>query len=83
MIMFHYVYVLQNGSKEIRTGYALDLPRRLGEHKTEVTQDNEPWRVIYCEAYLHLSDAMRRAEYLKSIHGVKLIKQRLQRYLWR
>ena len=79
--MFHYVYVMQNENMEIRAGYALDLPRRLEEHKKELTEDNEPWHVVYCEAYLHLSDAMRRAQYLKSLQGTKLIKQRLQRYL--
>jgi len=80
MIMFHYVYVLQNDNKELQAGYTLDLARRMPEHDQE---PRRPWRLIYCEAYLHLSDAMRRAQYLKSIHGVKLLKQKLQKYLWR
>ena len=79
MTMFHYVYVLQNGENELRTGYTINVARKLEQHN----QDGQQWKVIYCEAYPHLSDAMRRAEYLKSIHGEKLIKQRLQRYLWK
>lgn len=80
MIMFHYVYVLQNDDKEIQAGYALDLSRRLPEYNQELLI---PWRLIYCEAYLHLTDAMRRVQYLKSIHGTKLLKQKLRNYLWR
>ena len=82
MTMFHYVYVLQNEAKELRTGYTLDLSKRLVEDNEPLTP-SRPWRVIYCEAYLHLSDAMRRVQYLKSIHGIKLIKQKLRQYLWR
>lgn len=77
--MFHYVYVLQSPIKEVRIGYTLDLARGISEQN----QDRRPWRVIYCEVYLHLSDAMRRVQHLKSISGAKLINQKLRSYLWR
>ena len=81
MNMFHYVYVLQNREKELRTGYTLNLAWALEQHNKKLK--DKAWQVIYCEAYPHVSDAMRRAEYLKSIHGAKLIKQRLKSYLWK
>ena len=81
--MFHYVYVLQNKEKEISTGYTLNLAWSLERHNRKPSLNNGPWQVVYCEAYPHIGDAMRRAEYLKSIHGVKLIKQRLKSYLWK
>lgn len=83
MTMFHYVYVLQNPNQEVRTGYTLNLALMLEQHNQELPANNKKWKVVYCEAYPHISDAIRRAEYLKSIHGVKLIKQKLQRYLWK
>ena len=83
MNIFHYVYVLQNRDKELCTGYTLNLAWSLERQNKATATNNGPWKVIYCEAYPHVSDAVRRAEYLKSIHGTKLIKQRLQRYLWK
>ncbi len=81
MNMFHYVYVLQNQDKELKTGYTLNLAVKLNQHNQEA--DSKKWKLIYCEAYPHITDAVRRAEYLKSIQGTKLIKQRLQSYLSR
>lgn len=77
--MFHYVYVLQNKDKELCTGYTLNLAWKLEQHN----KDSRQWKVIYCEAYPHVDDAVRRAKYLKSIDGITLIKQKLQRYLWK
>jgi len=81
--MFHYVYVLQNNDKELRTGYTLNLAWKLEQYNKDPAENKQQWKVIYCEAYPHVSDAVRRAEYLQSIHGAKLIKQKLQRYLWK
>lgn len=82
MTMFHYVYVMQNEDKELRTGYTVELSRQMAEQYQESLKPSF-WRVIYCEVYLHVSDAIRRAQYLKSISGTKLLKQRLRKYLWR
>ncbi len=84
--MFHYVYVLENKNKGLYIGYTENLERRLLEHnqgRNKSTKHGRPWRIIYCEACLHINDAKRREEYLKTNQGSRLLKRRLRNYLFK
>jgi len=80
-----YNYVLQslqNGNLYI--GYTDDLKRRLREHNNgsnTSTKSAIPWKVIYYEACIVESDAIRREQYLKTSQGKRLLKLRLRDYL--
>ena len=81
--MFH-AYVLQSLKyDELYIGYTDDLKRRLKEHNqggTPSTKRYMPWKVIYYEACLHKTDAMRREKYFKTSQGRRLFKRRLKEY---
>lgn len=82
--MFHYVYLLENGSGEHRyVGYTTDLRTRLAEHnkgKNSSTKPYIPWRIIHYEAYLNEKDAKRREKYLKTSQGMRLLQRMIKEY---
>ena len=77
-----YVYIL----KSVRTGKLYkgstsDLRTRVNGHnsgKTKSTRAGRPWRLIYYEAFLNKSDALREEKFLKSGKGKERIKYLFQ-----
>ena len=73
-----YVYIL----KSVRTGKLYkgstgDLRTRIGGHnsgKTKSTKASRPWKLIYYEAFLSKSDALREEKFLKSGKGKERVK---------
>lgn len=85
-IMFFYIYVLlslKNG--ELYVGFSNDLKQRIEEHNQGLnvsTKRYMPWKLIYYEACLNQTDAMRRERYLKTNKGARLLKRRLKEYFY-
>ncbi len=83
--MFYYTYILQsqkNGSLYI--GYTSDLRKRLGEHnsgKSKATKPYLPYKLIFYEAFLNMSDAKNREEYLKGGYGRRTINAMIKIFL--
>ncbi|MFQ6049888.1 MAG: GIY-YIG nuclease family protein [Candidatus Paceibacterales bacterium] len=77
----YYVYFLLLKNKQIYTGTAKNLKRRIYEHKNgkvRSTKNKRPIKLIHYEAYLLKSDALRREKFLKTTEGKRLIKQQLR-----
>jgi len=65
-------------------GFTKDLKLRFEQHKkgvVEATKDRRPLKLVYYEACLDQSDAIKREKYLKTYHGKMFIKRRLKSYL--
>ena len=81
-----YNYVLQSiKGGQLYIGFTNDLNRRLAEHNQGLnfsTKGARPWKIIYYEACLYKDDAVRREGYLKTTQGGRLLKRRLQCYLY-
>ena len=80
-----YVYVLRSQMDSgFYIGYTNDLRARLRQHKAGkccATAHRNPWKLIYCEAYLNQADAMGRERFLKSGAGRGFLKAQLRNYL--
>ena len=81
---FYFVYVLwSEQDNQMYTGYSAHLALRLqAHHKGEVpsTAHRRPLHLIYYEACLEQSDALRREKYLKTHYGKMFLKNRLKSY---
>jgi putative endonuclease len=81
----YYTYVLQSlKDGQFYAGFAEDLKLRFEHHskgRIESTRQRRPLKLIYCEACLHIEDAMRRERYFKTYHGRMFVKRRLKSYL--
>ena len=81
-----YTYILQSKKNgEMYIGYTSDLKRRVKEHNQGLnfsTKRYIPWEIIYYEACIEQSDAIRRERYLKTTQGNRLIKRRMRDYLY-
>ena len=80
-----YTYVLQSQKDEgFYAGFTENLKLRFEQHNkslVESTKDRRPLKLIYYEACISKSDAIRREKYLKSYHGKMFLKKRLKSYL--
>ena len=81
----YYTYVLYSKKdKECYTGFTKNLKLRFEKHNkglVESTKHRRPFELVYYEACLDRSDAIRREKYLKSFHGKMFLKRRLKSYL--
>ncbi len=81
----YYTYVLQSQKdKQFYTGFTEDLKLRFEQHSkglVESTKDRTPLKLVYYEACLDKSDAIKREKNLKSYQGRMFLKRRLKSYL--
>jgi len=80
-----YTYVLQS-KKDMHfyVGFTKDLKLRFEQHKkglVEATVNRRPLKLVYYEACLEQSDAVRREKYLKTYLGKLFLRKRLKSYL--
>jgi len=79
-----YIYVLESLKNNTwYIGKTADLRRRLKEHAQKLNRSTKryaPWKLIYYEACLNERDASRREKWLKTTHGARMLKTRLQEY---
>jgi len=80
-----YVYVLRSEKDHMfYVGYTHDLKKRVMEHQSgqvKSTCNRTPFTLIYYEACLNRTDAIKREKYLKTAWGKRYIKNRLKGYL--
>ena len=80
----YYVYVLQSlKDKELYTGFAVDLEKRLYKHNNgsvSATKSRKPLKLIYYEVCVDKRDATHRERYLKTSWGKRYVKNRLKNY---
>ncbi|KKT75502.1 MAG: hypothetical protein UW71_C0002G0002 [Parcubacteria group bacterium GW2011_GWB1_44_7] len=81
--MFYYVYILKSlRTGKLYKGFTGNLRARIDEHnsgKTDSTRTGGPWGLIYYEAFLNKSDALREEKFLKSGKGKERIKYLFQK----
>ena len=81
----YYVYILQSMvDKNLYVGYTPNLKVRIEKHNNglvSATKKRKPLKLIYYEACLSKSDAVKREKYLKTSWGKRYIKNRLRNYL--
>ena len=77
-----YVYVLISEiDKRLYVGTTADLKKRLHNHNSGyviATKNRIPFKLLYYESYLELSDAKRREKYLKGGKGHNELKIQIQ-----
>ena len=81
-----FVYLLESEiDSSWYIGYTPKDPyKRLSIHNSGVvyhTKRKKPWKLIYFEAYVNISDALGREKFLKSGSGRTFLKKQLKNYL--
>jgi putative endonuclease len=80
-----YTYVLQSKIDEkFYTGFTKDLKKRVEEHSQGLvssTRHRRPLELIYYEACLNETDAIKREKYFKSGFGRRFLNNRIENYL--
>jgi putative endonuclease len=78
---FYYTYVLRSEKdNENYTGYTKNLKLRFEQHQkgmVESTKNRRPLKLIYYEACLNQSDALKREKHFKTHYGKMFLKNRL------
>ena len=80
----YYVYVLVNEKGKKYIGFTTDLKRRVREHNTKgnrYTSKYTKWKLVYYEAYLSKSDALKREKRLKDGRARHLLMERIENSL--
>lgn len=74
----YYVYILQSTvTGKLYKGSTEDLKERFNNHnrgKVSSTKKGKPWKLIYYEAFMNKTDALREEKFLKSGKGRERIK---------
>ncbi|MBI5817302.1 MAG: GIY-YIG nuclease family protein [Candidatus Yonathbacteria bacterium] len=82
--MFYYTYILfSRKDKKLYAGYTHDSKLRFEEHRkgyVRATENRRPLKLVYYEACLNKSDAMKREKYFKTHYGRLFLKKRLKSY---
>jgi putative endonuclease len=77
--MAYYVYILQsetNGSYYI--GFSGNPEKRLEKHNKALsgyTSRNKPWKIVYKEAFIEKSEAIKREMFLKNQKSREFIER--------
>ncbi len=74
-----YVYILESTkNKRLYVGVTNDLRRRFTEHNAGIggdyTSKNKPFKLIFYEAYLNKTDALRAEKFFKSGYGREVLE---------
>lgn len=81
----YYVYILKSRRNgKLYKGFTNNLKRRFKEHNSgnsTFTRNNDPWELIYYEAFLSEKDAKNEEKFLKSGKGKERIKYLLENLL--
>jgi putative endonuclease len=76
----HYVYCIYSSQKGFYIGYTTNINARVRSHnegKNKSTK-NKVWELVYYEAYLRKSDALRRERRLKQRgQAIRFLKERI------
>ena len=76
--IMYYVYIIYSQALDkIYKGFTGNLKNRFAEHnagKVKTTKNDSPWKLIYYEAFMNKTDAMREELFLKSGKGKERIK---------
>ncbi len=84
-IKFHYVYILRSlRDRLFYIGYSDDLRVRIQYHnvgKNISTKNRRPLELIFYEAFLSKTDALRRERYFKTTKGKVTLRQMMKEYL--
>ncbi len=79
-----FVYVLHSKKdNKLYIGYSSNLKERLKTHidgRVISTKNRRPLILIYYEAYIHIQDAKKREDFLKSGSGHRFLKNQLNNY---
>ncbi|MEK7067487.1 MAG: GIY-YIG nuclease family protein [Patescibacteria group bacterium] len=77
----HYVYILQSFKiNKLYIGSTADLRNRIIEHnlgQTKSTKFGRPWKLIYYEAHLNKTLALKAEIFYKTGQGRRQIKKKL------
>ena len=80
----YYTYILLSKKDgNYYAGYSKNLKLRFKQHRegiVESTKNRRPLVLIYYEACLNQTDALRREKYFKTYYGKMFIKKRLKSY---
>ena len=80
-----YTYVLRSRKDDkLYTGFTKDLKRRVEEHNQGLvssTRNRRPLHLIYYEACLNETDAIKREKYFKNGFGRRFINNRIENYI--
>ena len=80
--MFYFTYVLYSVKDgKFYIGHAMDLKNRIKKHQQGLvpsTRPRRPLKLIYFEACLDLSLAIKREKYFKTGFGRRFLKSRLK-----
>lgn len=82
--MFYTYVLLSENDKTFYIGFTKDLKKRLDEHQkgsVVSTAHRRPLRLIYYEACLNESDAIKREKYFKSGFGRRFLRNRLETFM--
>ena len=89
-INMYYTYVLKcqdkTGNYKYYIGYSIDLRKRINEHLAKQVKTTKQFKnvdLVYYEACLNKTDALKRELQLKTGFGRSYIKRRLENYLKR
>lgn len=81
-IYMFYVYILKSlTNKDIYVGYSTDLKQRFIEHNSKrvrSTKLNDPWKLVYYEAYHNKYDATKREKQLKMHKAKEDLKRQIE-----
>lgn len=82
----YYVYVLFSlKSKRLYTGYTSDLKKRLTEHNLGIggsyTKKNQPFKLVFYEAFLSKEDAKKQELFYKSGYGREVLRGKIEKSL--
>ena len=79
---FTYVLLSEKDGKHY-TGYTKDLELRFDQHQrgeVQSTKNRRPFKLIYYEACINQTDAIKREKYLKTHYGKMFLKNRLRNW---
>lgn len=80
----YFVYILRSVTdKKLYIGFTQDIKKRFSEHQARLvfsTKGRGPFKLIFFEAYLSKTDALRREKYFKTNKGKRTLKLMLKDY---